>query len=114
MDKLINQLNLKLDWELDGVYAFSNDTLYIQFIYPHEGTDFKYLLRAEFKECFDKWSNCFYEEYFSDLEKDLNLIIFDLKKMILEKDKMLIKIDENEKSYYDITDYARSDWQLYK
>lgn len=88
MDKLIKELNLKLDWEMDGVYVFNNDTLYVQFINPHEGTDFQYVIRAEYKEDFDKWGNCSYEAYISDLEKDLNLIISELKEMIEEKSKV--------------------------
>lgn len=83
MDKLIKELNLKLDWEMDDVYVFNNDTLYVQFINPHEGTDFQYVIRAEYKEDFDKWGNCSYEVYFSDLEKDLNSVISELKEMIL-------------------------------
>ena len=88
MNELINQLNLKLDWEIDGVYAFNNDTLYVQFISPHEGTGFQYVVRAEYKEDFDKWGNCSYEVYISDLEKDLNIILLDLKEMIEEKYKI--------------------------
>ena len=105
MDKLIKELELKLDWELDGVYVFSNDMLWVQFVYPHEGTEFKYMIRAEYKENFDKWSNCFYDELFTDLEKELDLIILDLKKMIEEKDRILIKsLKENGGVYYEIND----------
>lgn len=85
MKELVKQLNLTLNWEMDGVYAFENDDLYVQFINPHEGTDFEYVIRAEFKEDFDRWSNCEYETYSTDLEKDLSEIISDLKEMIEEK-----------------------------
>ena len=85
MKELVKQLNLRLNWEMDGVYAFENDDLYVQFINPHEGTDFEYVIRAEFKEDFDRWSNCVYETYSTDLEKDLSEIISDLKEMIKEK-----------------------------
>lgn len=83
MERLVKQLSLSLDWEMDGVYAFSNDVLYVQFINPHGGTDFKYVVRSEYKEDFDKWGNCSYEVYFLDLEKDLNRIISELKEMML-------------------------------
>ena len=83
MERLAKQLNLKLDWEMDGVYAFNNDALCVQFINPHEGTDFQYVVRAEYKEDFDRWSNCSYETYILDLEKDLNSVISELKEMIL-------------------------------
>ena len=89
MEELVKQLNLKLNWEIDGVYAFENNDLYVQFINPHEGTDFEYVIRAEFKEDFDRWSNCVYETYSTDLEKDLSEIISDLKEMIKEKEQWL-------------------------
>ena len=105
MDKLVDALELKLDWELDGIYVFSNDILVVQFVYPHEGTEFKYMIRAEYKENFDKWGNCFYDELFTDLEKELDLIILDLKKMITKKDNILIKsLDDNGEVYYEIDD----------
>ena len=85
MEELVKQLNLRLNWEMDGVYAFENDDLYVQFINPHEGTDFEYVIRAEYKEDFDRWSNCEYETYSTDLEKDLSEIISELKEMIEEK-----------------------------
>ena len=89
MKELVKQLNLTLNWEMDGVYAFENDDLYVQFINPHEGTDFEYVIRAEFKEDFDRWSNCVYETYSTDLEKDLSDIISELKEMIEEKEQYL-------------------------
>ena len=89
MEELVKQLNLRLNWEMDGVYAFENNDLYVQFINPHEGTDFEYVIRAEFKEDFDRWSNCEYETYSTDLEKDLSEIISDLKEMIKEKEQWL-------------------------
>ena len=61
MKELVKQLNLRLKWEMDDVYAFENDDLYVQLINPHEGTDFEYVIRAEYKEDFDKWGNCSYE-----------------------------------------------------
>ena len=89
MKELVKQLNLRLNWEMDEVYAFENDDLYVQFINPHEGTDFEYVIRAEYKEDFDRWSNCEYETYSTDLEKDLSEIISDLKEMIKEKEQWL-------------------------
>lgn len=89
MEELVKQLNLRLNWEMDGVYAFENNDLYVQFINPHEGTDFEYVIRAEFKEDFDRWSNCEYETYSTDLEKDLSEIISELKEMIKEKEQWL-------------------------
>lgn len=114
MERLKKELGLELDWEQDDVYAFSNKTLFVQLVYPHEGTDFKYMLRADYRENFCKWGNCFYEEFFTDLDKDLNLIIKDLKKMIEEKDKMIVIVVENDGHMYcDTTEYADSNWQVY-
>ena len=89
MKELVKQLNLRLNWEMDGVYAFENDDLYVQFINPHEGTYFEYVIRAEYKEDFDRWSNCEYETYSTNLEKDLSEIISELKEMIKEKEQYL-------------------------
>ena len=89
MEELVKQLNLRLNWEMGEVYAFENDDLYVQFINPNEGTDFEYVIRAEFKEDFDRWSNCVYETYSTDLEKDLSEIISELKEMIKEKEQWL-------------------------
>ena len=89
MKEFVKQLNLRLNWEMDEVHAFENDDLYVQFINPHEGTDFEYVIRAEYKEDFDRWSNCEYETYSTDLEKDLSEIISDLKEMIKEKEQWL-------------------------
>ena len=89
MEELVKQLNLKLNWEMGEVYAFENDDLYVQFINPHEGTNFEYVIRAEYKEDFDKWGNCEYETYSTDLEKDLSEIISELKEMIEEKEQYL-------------------------
>lgn len=89
MEELVKQLNLRLNWGIDEVYAFENDDLYVQFINPHEGTDFEYVIRAEFKEDFDRWSNCVYETYSTDLEKNLSEIISDLKEMMAEKEQWL-------------------------
>ena len=114
MKELVKQLNLTLNWEMDGVYAFENDDLYVQFINPHEGTNFEYVIRAEFKEDFDRWSNCVYETYSTDLEKDLSEIISDLKELkktgmktivitgvSYEKDSTGVIIAENDEiSYY--------------
>lgn len=88
MKELVKQLNLRLNWEMDGVYTFENDDLYVQFINPHEGTDFEYVIRAEYKEDFDRWGNCSYEVYSTDLEKDLSEIISELKEMIEEKEQL--------------------------
>lgn len=112
MKRLINELNLKQNWGMDGIYAFSNDLMYVQFIEPHEGTDFKYMIRADYKLSFNKWGNCFYEVVFLDLEKDLNLILLDFKKMINEKEKILkVCTQSNGDVYYDISDYVdETEW----
>ena len=61
----------------------------MQFINPNEGTDSEYVIRAEYKEDFDRSSHCEYETSSTDLEKDLSEIISDLKEMIEEKEQWL-------------------------
>lgn len=40
--------------------------------YPHEGTDNKFMMRAEFKKDFDRWDNCSCEVFF-DREEDIEV-----------------------------------------
>lgn len=47
-------------------------------VYPHDGNDMKYLLRAEFQRDFDKWSNCSYEQSFEN-EDELKEMLFPTK-----------------------------------
>ena len=35
---------------------------------PHDGNNYGYILRGEFVECFDRWSNATYQKQFSDEE----------------------------------------------
>ena len=107
-----NELNCKILWSLDGVFNLENDNLYIQVIYPHSGTEFEYVIRADFKETYCKWSNCFYEATFkeNELNDDLPGIIKDLAKMNLEKDKMICQKSDKDSVYWCYTPYAESDW----
>jgi hypothetical protein len=87
LDKIINEFDLKLVWEVDGVSVWRNDELNIQFINPHSGTKFKYCLRADFPETLDRWSVCLFEEDFEENEFDST---FDkLKDFVKNKNKII-------------------------
>ena len=64
LNKLIQQFNLQLVWEIDGAYVYNNENLLINFIELHSGTDWKYCLRADFPETFDRWSVALFDEDF--------------------------------------------------
>ena len=78
---LIEKLNLNESWSLDGIYAYKNSNILVQFIEPHEGTDYKHMIRAELVATFDRWSVSRYQETFENNE-ELNKIIEDLKDMM--------------------------------
>jgi len=70
LNKLIQQFNLQLVWEIDGAYVYNNENLLVNFIEPHSGTDWKYCLRADFPETFDRWSIALFDELFEINEFD--------------------------------------------
>lgn len=112
INEFMELLELTLQWDMDGIYTFSNNVLLIQFINPNIGTDFKYIIKAEFKEFFNRWSNCFYEKCFDDVEENLTVIISDLNKMMQEKNKILKEVEkENGEKYFEITDYGKTEWK---
>lgn len=59
-------------------YYFDHGDTCISLVTPHEGTDLKYMIRAEKKIDFDKWGNAQYEEFFSS-EKELIEILQNIK-----------------------------------
>ena len=85
--KLIQKFNLQIVWEIDGAYVYKNDNLLINFIKPHSGTDCKYLIRADFRETFDRWGNSLFEESFEYDEFDD--VVKKLKEFIRDKDEII-------------------------
>lgn len=80
VNKLMSKFDFKIDCELDGDYYLKNNKVLIALIFPHEGTYFKCLLRADYIKSFDKWSNCEFEEYFE--ENNFDILLQKLNKFI--------------------------------
>lgn len=57
-----------VEYDMDGVVQYiSKDGEHIaQFIYPHNGTDYKYVVRINRSSTFERWSNAETEEWFDD------------------------------------------------
>ena len=81
IDKLKTELSLEDSWDIDGVHVFENNYIYVQYIEPHEGTDFVNMIRAEYIITFDRWSVSRYQETFVT-KVGLDEIIDQLKKMM--------------------------------
>lgn len=64
LEKLILEFNLFEEWKIDEVRTYTGCRILVQFIEPHEGTDWKYCIRAEHSEEFDRWSVVQFEEFF--------------------------------------------------
>lgn len=112
INKLIKTIDLKIRLNEKGIGLYvlqtSNEKFLVRIITPHKGNKFNFVIRAEYIECMDKWSNATYSESFKD-KNGLLLIIKDLKNMIKHRKKILVKewdcyseeyqYDINEKEY---------------
>lgn len=114
MNELIKKLNLSKKWESDGVCVLKNNSIMVQVIEPHKGSDFKWVIRADYEETFERWGVCFYEAKVEDLGCNLSPIISDLRLMIARKDKLIEShTKENGKIYYEISSWANKlDWNF--
>ena len=79
--KLI-KLNFYLSEQIDeDNWYFHKENIVLCLTSPHKGTDFKWMLRADTKEEFDRWSNAQFEMYFNtpgefeDVLKELDYFI---------------------------------------
>jgi len=65
----------------------NNENLLINFIEPHSGTKWKYCLRADFPETFDRWSVALFEEDFKidEFEK----VVKKLEDFVNDKDNIV-------------------------
>ena len=63
--------NLKDQWYMRDSYngKYNGHSNMISLIAPHSGTNYKWMLRADYDETFDRWSVCLFEEYFSNSEE---------------------------------------------
>ena len=103
-DKLIKELNLKLYCHSHNYYM-ENDDIVVCLIIPHRGSEFKYIVRADYKKNFDKWINVPYELYLQE-DSDIEIAIKQIKNMIKYKNKILIEEYDpyNERYYHDINE----------
>jgi len=99
LNKLIQQFNLQLVWEIDGAYVYNNENLLINFIELHSGTDWKYCLRADFPETFDRWSVALFEELFEINEFDE--IVRKLEEFVNDKDDIVKEEMESHPELFD-------------
>ncbi len=114
MNEFMEKLKLLKKWESDGICVLKNDFIMVQIIEPHEGSDFKWIIRADYEETFERWGVCFYEAKVDNLDCNLNPIISDLRLMIARKDKLIEShIKENGEIYYEINNWANKlDWNF--
>lgn len=108
---LKEKFNLKQDWEIDGVGVYSNEEILLQCIEPHKGTEWKTLIRADYRETFDRWSVAWYDKYINNIydAKEIEECLNDIDLILKNKNKVLIKTptdDElyEEGYYYDLND----------
>ena len=53
-----NNFKVYEDWEDGTASVYTNGTVIMRVINPHEGTDGKYWVDFDLWETFDRWSNC--------------------------------------------------------
>lgn len=46
---------------------------------PHEGNNYKWLVRANDRETFDKWGNADFQELYDDIDDFMNHVLIDLE-----------------------------------
>jgi hypothetical protein len=82
---------LELEWELDGVSVWKGSykgyTFLLNFIFPHEGTDWKWVIRADYPETMDRWANCLFEEEFD--QADFYGVVDRLNDFILSENRYI-------------------------
>lgn len=71
------RFDVEIKDEFDGNHYFANKKMLILLVEPHSGTEYKYCLRADFPETFDRWSVCLFDELFSNDEFDNKLLELD-------------------------------------
>lgn len=61
---LINRYDLEVSSVVGGSHYLKNEFMYVLLIEPHDYIGYKFLLRADYPETFDRWSVCLFEELF--------------------------------------------------
>lgn len=90
----LKELNFNLETQHDDSHwYFKNGDTRLSLVSPHEGTEFRWMLRADFIQTLDRWSVCLFEEFFSD-KNEYEEVEELLKEFICNKDIII-------KEYYD-------------
>lgn len=65
-----------VEYDMDGIvqYTSKNGKHLAQFIYPHNGTDYKYVVRINRSSTFDSWSNAEIEEWFDEEKRAFDFL----------------------------------------
>ena len=88
LNKLEN-IGFKLIGNIENTnYYLEKDNVVLSITTPHSGNEYKYLIRHDYKEIFDRWSNCYYENSADTIEKIGN-ILEDIEYFVLNKDEEL-------------------------
>lgn len=76
-------------------YFEKNNKDLISLVAPHSGTNFKWMLRADFTELFDRWGNCLFERFFKD-EEEMNQVLVELDDFFKNRDNIIKEeLEEN-------------------
>lgn len=83
--KKLELLGFIVTYEMDNSnwYLEKNDDI-VNLVAPHEGNNNKWMLRADFKETFDKWGNALFEGFFEDIN-ELDIILDELKSFLSDR-----------------------------
>lgn len=100
---------MKVDWENDGVYALSNECICLMYVEPHEGTDWKYLIRIDYLKTFERWSVTWYEHEIADItdENEVRNLIHDIRVISEYENEVVVKFStdkEDNAFYYELDD----------
>ncbi|HHT7008757.1 TPA: hypothetical protein ACTZ3A_001296 [Bacillus cereus] len=117
INKLKNTFKMKVDWENDGVYALSNKCIYLMYIEPHEGTDWKYLIRIDYRKTFERWSVTWYEHEIADIadENKVKGLMNDIKIIIEYENRVIAKIPNDKEDndfYYELNESVLEEMPL--
>lgn len=80
------------DWDMSTTY-FSKvnhrGEWLVSVTEPHEGNNYKWLVRANKHETFDKWGNADFQEYYDDINDFMEHALIDLEEEITYKNRGL-------------------------
>ena len=78
LELLKSELNIQITFgDEENNYYGKNELIFCCLVTGHSGTENRHMLRADFHNFHDRWSNCWFEEFFTNEEefkKALNLL----------------------------------------